>query len=183
MNASIDISSVILRTERLILRPWQSTDLDDFYAYARVDGVGQMAGWAPHENIETSRQILDNFIEHKKTFAIEFGGKVIGSVGIEEYDEARFPEFSAQNGREIGYVLSKELWGHGLMPEAVQAVISYLFETVKLDFILVGHFEKNRRSARVIENYGFRYLKTVPYETQLGTTETVRNYIMYRMGN
>mgnify|MGYP007085942136 CR=1 FL=1 len=44
MNAEIDISNVVLRTERLILRPWQESDLDDFFGYASVDGVGEMAG-------------------------------------------------------------------------------------------------------------------------------------------
>lgn len=30
MNKSIDISNVVLRTERLMLRPWLETDIDDF---------------------------------------------------------------------------------------------------------------------------------------------------------
>ena len=75
MNALIDISGVELRTERLLLRPWRETDLEDFYAYAREDGVGQMAGWKPHESIEESRQILEMFIAEKKTFALEHEGK------------------------------------------------------------------------------------------------------------
>ena len=45
MNAEIDISNVVLRTERLILRPWRESDLDDFFGYASVDGVGEMARW------------------------------------------------------------------------------------------------------------------------------------------
>ena len=44
MNAEIDISKTILKTERLTLRPWRQEDSDDFYEYASVDGVGQMAG-------------------------------------------------------------------------------------------------------------------------------------------
>ena len=36
MNAPIDISAVVLQTERLTLRPWRETDLEDFYAYASV---------------------------------------------------------------------------------------------------------------------------------------------------
>lgn len=40
MNATIDISNVRLKTERLTLRPWTLQDLDDFYEYAKVDGVG-----------------------------------------------------------------------------------------------------------------------------------------------
>ena len=55
MNAEIDVSQVVLKTERLTLRPWKESDLDDFYEYARVDGVGQMAGWLPHKDREESR--------------------------------------------------------------------------------------------------------------------------------
>ena len=67
MNAYIDISSVILETKRLILRPFKEEDLNDFYEYAKVDGVGQMAGWLPHENKEKSLMILNMFMEEKKT--------------------------------------------------------------------------------------------------------------------
>ena len=45
MNAVIDLKNVCLETERLIRREWQETDLADFFEYASVDGVGQMAGW------------------------------------------------------------------------------------------------------------------------------------------
>ena len=44
MNAPIDITGIPLRTPRMTLRPWRESDLEDFYAYAKVDGVGQMAG-------------------------------------------------------------------------------------------------------------------------------------------
>ena len=44
MNVNIDISNVIIKTQRTILRPFQIGDLDDFFEYASVDGVGQMAG-------------------------------------------------------------------------------------------------------------------------------------------
>lgn len=178
MNAPIDISAITLRTKRLILRPWRETDLNDFYEYARVDGVGQMAGWTPHKDLEESRRILSHFIEGKHTFALEYQGKVIGSLGIEEYNEAHYPELTHLSGREIGYVLSKDYWGQGLMPEAVKAVIEYLIETVRLDFILVGHFDWNRQSARVIEKCGFRYIKSCPYETRYGTVENAEESIL-----
>ena len=83
MNTEIDISGVVLRTERLVLRPWRQSDLEDFYAYASVDGVGQMAGWKPHADRDESQKILDRFIEHRKTFALDCQGKAIGSLGIE----------------------------------------------------------------------------------------------------
>lgn len=180
MNKHIDISTVTLHTDRLILRPWRESDLQDLYAYARVDGVGQMAGWMPHQSIEESRNILSIFIEQKKTFALEYQGKAIGSLGIEEYSEENYPELQPLWGREIGYVLSKDYWGKGLMPEAVNAVIAYLFEAQELDFILVGHFDWNNQSARVIEKCGFQYIKTVKYETRFETVENSVESILYK---
>lgn len=179
MNKQIDISRVALKTKRLTLRPWRLSDLQDFYEYASVDGVGQMAGWNPHQNIEESKKILEMFIRDKKTLALEYQGKVIGSIGIEEYEEENYPELDSLQGREIGYVLSKAYWGNGLMPEAVRAVVSYLFDTVELDFILVGHFEWNMQSRRVIEKCGFEKVKTTKYKTQYDTIETSEQYILY----
>ena len=52
--------------------------------------------------------ILDRFIREKKTFAIVYEGKVIGSGGIELYNEEQMPELSDKAGREISFVLSKD---------------------------------------------------------------------------
>jgi len=182
MNKHIDITGVVLQTPRLTLRPWRESDLDDFYEYARVDGVGQMAGWIPHHSREESQEILSHFIQGKHVFALEHQGKVIGSLGVEKYNESHYPELSNLQGREIGYVLSKDYWGQGLMPEAVKAVMAYLFDIVELDFILVGHFDWNRQSRRVIEKCGFRYNKTTPFQTRFDTTETALDYILYHPG-
>lgn len=179
MNAPIDISRVILNTERLVLRPWREADLEDFYEYAKVDGVGQMAGWLPHETIEVSREILSHFIEGKRTFALQYGGKVIGSLGIEHYKEDEFPLLDSLRGRSIGYVLSKDYWGQGLMPEAVKAVINWLFNEEHLDFIIVGHFDRNTQSKRVVEKCGFQYVKATKFETRYNTVENSMEYILY----
>ena len=179
MNPEIDITHTVLYTERLILRPWTASDLQDFYEYARVDGVGQMAGWNPHRNVEESKEILSHFIEGKCIFALEYQGKVIGSLGVHGYKEAQYPELAKLTGVEIGYVLSKAYWGRGLMPEAVRVVIDWLFREMQLDFILCGHFVQNNQSRRVIEKCGFRYVKTVPFETKLGTVETALDYILW----
>ena len=171
MNAPIDISSVELRTEQLTLRPWRETDLEDFYAYASVDGVGQMAGWKPHADREESRRIMTRFIENKKTFALEYRGKVIGSLGIELYSEEKYPEFADKRCRSIGYVLSKDYWGRGLMPEAVGEAVRYLFEEAGLDVIFCAHFLSNRQSGRVQEKCGFRHYAFGTFETKFGTVE------------
>ena len=171
MNAEIDISNVVLKTPRLTLRPWRESDLDDFFEYASVDGVGQMAGWSPHKSKDESRQILEKFIAGKKTVALEKDGKVIGSLGIEKYREAICPGFEEKKCRELGYVLARPYWGQGLMPEAVNEVIRYLFEDVGLDVIFGGHFLKNTQSARVQEKCGFRHFTFSKFETRFGTVE------------
>ena len=180
MLAPVDVTNIRIETDRLILRPWQESDLGDFYEYARVDGVGQMAGWMPHESIETSKMILDSFICHKKTFALELkeNGKVIGSLGLEERDDdLDIPE--ALSGREIGYVLSKDYWGRGLMPEAVKAVIGYCFRELYWDWLTCGHFVWNNQSRRVVEKCGFRYVKDIVHTTRYETTEATKLYVLY----
>ncbi len=179
MLAPIDVTNIQIETERLILRPWRETDLEDFYAYASVEGVGEMAGWVHHKSIEESQAILNSFIRHRKTFAIVLKetGRVIGSLGLEELDPD--PVEGEKYGREIGYVLSKEHWGRGLMPEAVRAVIDYCFNVLGWDYVTCGHFLRNDRSRRVIEKTGFRFFGESNYEARYDTVEVSRNYILY----
>lgn len=181
MNATIDVSNVVLETERLFLRPFEDDDLNDFYEYAKVDGVGQMAGWMPHESIETSKKILADFIMHKKTFAIVYkeNNKVIGSVGIENLHNISEETLLNGYGRELGYVLSKDYWGKGLMSEAIKKVIEYLFKVVSLDYITCAYFIRNSRSKRVQEKCGFKYLKEIDYETSMGMIERSIMNILY----
>ena len=180
MNAPIDITGTALRTRRLLLRPWEEKDLEDFYAYASVDGVGQMAGWTPHKDREESRGILRRFIDSKRTFALEYEGRAVGSLGIEMYDEDRFPELAGLKCREIGYVLSKEHWGRGLMPEAVEEALRFLFEDVGLDAVLYAHFLSNRQSGRVQEKCGFRHYAYGTFKTRFGTVEDDETNILTR---
>ena len=146
------------------------SNLDDFFEYASVPGVGEAAGWTHHETKKDSEMILGMFIREKKTFAIEFEGKTIGSLGIELYDQEQMPEFVDKKGREIGFVLSKDYWGKGLMPEAVKGVINWLFDEIGLDFIVCRHSPENIRSKRVQEKCGFRSYKTKEFKTSWNET-------------
>lgn len=174
MNAPVDITGVTLEAERLILREWRPTDLDDLFEYASVPGTGEAAGWPHHQNKEETLVILNGFIKNKKTFALvdKANGKVIGSLGLEKYgNEDKLSEFFDYQGREIGYVLSAAYWGKGLMPEAVQAVIDYCFNVLDFDFLLCGHYDKNNRSMRVQEKCGFAHYRRLVFDTKLGTKE------------
>ena len=166
-----------LESERLILRSWTLEDLDDFYEYAKNDNVGPNAGWKPHESKEESEKILKSFIKNNEVWAIEYkeNKKVIGSIGLHK-DEMRM----GIKAKMLGYVLSKDYWGKGLMTEAAKEVIKYGFEEEELDLISVRHFRFNDRSKRVIEKCGFKYEGTLRKGRKLFNDEVV-DLVLYSM--
>ena len=167
MNAEINISNVILETDRLILRIWELKDLDDFFEYASVEGVGEKAGWEHHKSKDKSLEILKMFIEEKKVFAIVLkeNQKVIGSIGIEELSEELDKDLDNLVGRELGYVLNKDYWNKGIMTEAVSKVVDYCFNTLKLNFLMASYFNHNIASKKVLENLNFKFYKDIIIET------------------
>ena len=174
MNVEFKINGKIIETNRLILRSFKDYDLADFYNYASIDGVGEMAGWKHHESIEETKKILNLFINEDKVFAIclKENNKVIGSLGIEEYGmEDKLSEFFNYKGREIGFVLSKDYWGKGIVPEACNAVIDYLFNELELDFLICGYYDFNHQSKRVQEKLGFIPYRKLILNTRMGTKE------------
>ncbi len=143
-----------LETERLILRGFEESDLDDLFEYAQSPDVGPNAGWPAHKTKEDSLNILKMFIEKDDVWAIveKKSNKVIGSYGLHK-DLKRDNEKS----KMIGYVLSDKFWGNGYVPEATQRVLEYAFEELDINIISVYHFCFNERSKRVIEKSGFKY--------------------------
>lgn len=149
-----------LETQRLILRPWMLDDLEDFYEYAKNPNIGPNAGWEPHKDKEVTLKVLKAFMEPSedevRAIVYKENNKVIGSIGVHN-DKRR----TGLNGKMIGYVLSEDYWGKGLMTEAVKEVIRYLFEEVKLEIISCYHYPFNTQSKRVIEKSGFTYEGTL----------------------
>ncbi|WMJ88460.1 GNAT family N-acetyltransferase [Anaerocolumna sp. MB42-C2] len=144
----------VLETDRLLLRNWEISDLEDFYEYAKNPNVGPMAGWKPHESLDESRKILNSFIEREEVWAVVYrvNRKVIGSIGLHN-DSKR----NSANIKMLGYVLSEDYWGMGLIPEAVREVIRYSFEELDLALLSIYHYPFNVQSKRVIEKCGFTY--------------------------
>ncbi|MDD4120983.1 MAG: GNAT family N-acetyltransferase [Clostridia bacterium] len=161
MDVKIDISNVTLETPRVYLRSFKEGDINDLFEYCSVPGVGEAAGWKHHENLDRTRIILDMFIKEKNVFAIVLkeNNKVIGSVGFHNSWAVEDKNFEFLNTTEIGYALSKEYWGRGLMTEVVKRVIDYSFEYIDIDVLVVGHIWNNDRSRRVIEKCGFKMYK------------------------
>ena len=97
----------------------------------------------------------------------------VGSLGVEKYGlEDKLTEFDGYLGREIGYVLSKDYWGGGIMPEAVRTVINHLFGDLNLDFLICGYYDFNNQSKRVQEKCGFKPYRKLVMDTRMGTKDS-----------
>ncbi len=186
MELKIDTSKIRIITNRILLRGFMQSDLDDFYEYAKIEGVGEMAGWPYHKSIEESQIILDNFINNKNVLAVvdKKSNKVIGSFGFNNSWANNDEKFKDLMSVDIGYVLSKDYWGKGLMSEIVSEVLNYLFKNYDLDIITCSHFKENTRSKRVIEKSGFTYYKDSKHYSKLLNKELESlNYILLKDAN
>ncbi len=147
-----------LETRRLLLRRMTVGDARDVFEYASDPEVARYVMWDAHRSIGDSRSFLNRMIEgygsgelfswgmvHKES------GRLIGTCG---YDRSWVPE----HGRaELGYALSSEYWGQGLMTEAVRAVIGFGFEKMKLNKIVARCFAENLASEKVMQKSGMSY--------------------------
>ncbi|MCH1940173.1 GNAT family N-acetyltransferase [Holdemania massiliensis] len=168
---------MLLETPRLILRPWQMTDLEDLYTLAKNPHVGPRAGWRPHQSREESRLILSRMITAPDVFAIVLrqNDKVIGmiSAGVDS---------SRRNlaAKSIGCALNEDYWNHGYMSEAVNRMIQYLFADPGTELIAMDHFTDNPGSRRVIEKNGFQYEGTMRQKFRLFNGE-VKDCLCYSL--
>ena len=48
----------MIKTKRLILRPWEPTDAEELYKNASSPDVGPVAGWMPHKSVDDSLNII-----------------------------------------------------------------------------------------------------------------------------
>ncbi len=170
-----------ITTQRIFLRSWRIEDAEDLFEYAKDPQVGPNAGWKPHDNEEESREVIRMFTDPQKPemiFAIEDreSGKVIGSIGIGP--DGRRP--GVKTAWSLGYVLSRSYWGKGLMTEAAEAMIGYVFQTRKAVLLSIAHYPANNRSRRVIEKCGFRFEGTLSQAAILYSGD-VRDLCCYSM--
>ena len=73
--------------------------------------------------------------------------KLIGAIGL---------HLDIENHKaEVGYWLGKSFWNKGYVSEALQAVLKFGFEELKLNKIYASHFHHNPASGKVLEKNGF----------------------------
>ena len=149
----------MLETERLLLRPWEETDAQSLYTYAKDPDIGYPAGWPAHTSVENSRKIIRDVLSAPETYAVCLkDGKAIGCVGLKLKGYTDMTD--REDECELGYWLGKPYWGQGLIPEAARELLRYAFESLHMRAVWCGYYEGNEKSRRVQQKLGFLYHHT-----------------------
>jgi [ribosomal protein S5]-alanine N-acetyltransferase len=146
-----------LETARLVLRPFETRDVEDVFAYASDAEVSRYVLWDRHTTRADSQRFLEWVLgQYARGELPSWGimdktsGRVVGSIGY------GWPE-PAHARAEVGYVLARSHWGRGLMSEAVRAVLGHAFGTLHLHKVVAHCHVLNVGSRRVLEKVGLRH--------------------------
>ena len=146
-----------IETHRLILRRYRMEDAEDMFSnWASDPEVTRFLTWPTHKSVDVTRYVLNDWISKYDdggffNWAIEWKetGSVIGNIAVTVLHEET-------EAAELGYCMSRAFWGRGIMPEALRAVMDYLFDTVGLNRIEAAHDVNNPKSGRAMEKAGLK---------------------------
>src|SRR6266404_3842195 len=111
-----------LQTERLLLRPFQTSDVEDALAYRNDE---EFARFLPHIPLPFMRSDAEAFVMQNMsepwgrspTFAVVLAGKMmIGTVNLEVDTVARTAR--------LGYAIGRAWWGRGIATESARAAMA-----------------------------------------------------------
>lgn len=155
----------ILRTQRLILRPWRATDLEPF---AQINADPKVMEFYAQtlrreESDALAEKIQRDFAERGYGFwAVEITGvsDFIGYIGL-NYWNLEMPFAPCV---DIGWRIGTPYWGKGYATEGAREVLRYGFEKLQLSEIVAMATIHNTRSHRVMERLGMKSDPTENFE-------------------
>ncbi len=166
-----------METQRLILRPFTMDDAEPmFYGWASDPEVTKYLTWNPHENVETSKMIMGQWVEqYEKPERLNFAmvlkesGQLIGCIDVVGY---------LDGVPVIGYAMSRAHWGKGLMTEACKCVLTLLF-TIGHEEVRIDAQIENVGSNRVIQKCGGEFVGTEASDRPLkNDTVMINRYVV-----
>ena len=160
------VEPIELKTNRLLLRQFRSSDVDDVLAYRDDAEFGR---YLPHIPQPFTRRDAEAFVarniadpwNESPTFAVVLNGAVVGTVNL-DVDQAHCIAM-------LGFAISRVHWGKGIGSEAVRAAVAWGFEAFGLAKIWATTDSRNARSQRLMEKLGMQL------EGQLRSHERARD--------
>ena len=153
-----------MQTDRILLRPWVDSDAEALFRYASDPDVGARAGWAPHQSVEESLEIIRTVFHNDTTWAIVLKetGEPIGAMGYMLQYEWSVP--SRENEPMVGYWVGKPYWNRGICTEALRLMLDYIRKQDNYPSLFCTHYEDNQASGRVMEKCGFYPTGDITYD-------------------
>ena len=152
----IHCGTQIITTSRLELRPFCLSDAAEMYAnWASDPEVTRYLMWPTHTSSAVSNAVLADWIPHYNEadyyhWAITINGHAIGSISVVQHDDT-------VSKAQIGYCIGRNWWHQGIVSEALQAVMDFLFDTVGYQRIESRHDPRNPHSGAVMRKCGMKY--------------------------
>lgn len=152
--------TITLRTQHFILRQPQLGDAEPIARYLNdLEVSGNLARVPFPYHLSDARAWLrtrlPNLPPEETNFAIDLPGDgLVGQVGFHQ----------GPDGPIIGYWLGRPFWGRGIMTEAVEASLDWLFSATTATKVYSGVFHFNAASLAI--------------QTKLGFTQTGRSSLL-----
>lgn len=157
-------SFAILTTKRLTLRQLLVDDQNDILSLRSDKDINKYLNRPPSNTIEHAinfiYQINENInLNHSHYWAITPTATqtFVGTICL-------FNFAHAESSCEIGYELMKKFQGQGIMKEAAQAVIDYVFQTLKIKQIVAFTHSDNQNSTKLLQSLNFKKSATTSQE-------------------
>jgi ribosomal-protein-alanine N-acetyltransferase len=158
--------TIILETQRLLLRPLTEADLDDLYALYRQPDLMRYITGQPRSYTKTQERLRSHMAEYKRygfglcATILKANGEMIGRCGLEPVNRATGLEGN------MAWMFKKAYWGQGLATEFGQAMLPYGFERLHLRRIFATADHRNVASIRVMQKLGMRLARTDDFEVE-----------------
>jgi RimJ/RimL family protein N-acetyltransferase len=173
----------MIKTERLLLRAWDTGDIDLF---ARMNADSRVMEFFPAcLSFEESAALVDRI---EKDFSERGFGLFAADLASEQmfvgYIGLAVPKFKAHFTPcvEIGWRLSADYWGRGLATEGARAVVRHAFGTLRLDALVSFTVPANVRSTRVMQKLGMTHNPADDFDhPNLPDGHPLRRHVLYRL--
>src|SRR5260370_12253859 len=144
--------TLILTTERLVLRPLQADDVDLLWPHISDPEISKYMAWEAH----TERSQTVDFVSNEMTRCAEGRGTtwailkdeaLCGIISLIGW--VRSHRALTYNKAELAYWLGRKYQRQGIMTEAGRRVLRFAFHELKLHKIFVSHFFLNKASEQL----------------------------------
>jgi len=143
-----------LETSRLILRPFQSGDVEAAFGWFGDPVVMRFTPTGPDTSVDHTKARLANYQAHQtkhgfsKWIILERpSGRAIGDSGLLKLED--------QGWIDLGFRLAQPYWGKGLATEAASAWVRAAFDEFHIDRLTALVHPENVASIRVLEKIRF----------------------------